>query len=107
MRHDITAIALASVLLGLAPRQRFRRGKQVACSAGLTPRKWESGQTTREGHISKQGHKLVRTLLVEVAWLGLRHNPWTRATYERIKKNTGKRGKLAIVAVARRLLVRL
>jgi transposase len=86
---------------------RFRRGKQVACYAGLTPRKWESGQTSRDGHISKQGHKLLRTLLVEVAWLGLRHNPWMRATYERIKKNTGKRGKLAIVAVARRLLVRL
>lgn len=86
---------------------RFRSGKQVACYAGLTPRQWESGQRSMDGHISKQGSRLLRTLLVEVAWLGLRHQPWMKELYERIKKGSKKRGKIAIVAVARRLLVRL
>jgi transposase len=96
-----------AVVAALDNPLRFRRGKQVACYAGLTPRKWESGETRRDGHISKQGNKLLRTLLVEVAWLGLRHSAWMKEMYERIKRNTGKRGKLAIVAVARKLLVRL
>lgn len=86
---------------------RFKSGKQVACYVGLTPRHWSSGQTERSGHISKQGNSLLRTLLVEVSWLGLRRNEWMRNIYEGVKRGTPARGKIAIVAVARRLLVRL
>lgn len=86
---------------------RFRTGKQVACYAGLTPRHWASGDTARSGHISKQGNNLLRTLLVEVAWLGLRRNEWMKEIYERVKRGCPSRAKIAIVAVARRLLIRL
>lgn len=86
---------------------RFKTGKQVACYVGLTPRHWSSGDTVRSGHISKQGNSLLRTLLVEVCWLGLRHNPWMRETYERVKRGVPGRSKIAIVALARRLLIRL
>lgn len=86
---------------------RFKTGKQVACYVGLTPRHWSSGQTQRSGHISKQGNALLRTLLVEVCWLGLRHNGWMKETYEKVKRGVPGRSKIAIVALARRLLVRL
>jgi len=86
---------------------RFRSGKEVGCYAGLTPRHWESGETRRQGHISKQGSRLLRTLLVEVCWLGLRHNAWMRGVYEKVKRGVPGRAKIAIVAVARRLLIRL
>lgn len=86
---------------------RFKSGKQVACYVGLTPRHWSSGQTERSGHISKQGNALLRTLLVEVAWLGLRRNEWMRTIYEEVKRGSPARAKIAIVAVARRLLVKL
>jgi hypothetical protein len=48
----------------------------------------------------------VRSLLVEVAWCALRHNPWARETYQRISGGKKSRKKIAIVAVGRKLLVR-
>lgn len=84
---------------------RFRSGKQVGCYAGLTPRRYQSGNTDRQGKISGEGHTLLRSLLVEVAWLGRRWNPWMKGVYERALKGSDSRKKIAIVALARRLLV--
>jgi len=85
--------------------KRFTRGRQVGCYAGLTPRKWQSGTMDRQGHISGCGNRTLRSLLVEVSWLGLRLNPWMREIYERVRRGSDKRKKIAITAVARRLLV--
>ena len=84
---------------------RFANGRQVGCYAGLTPRRYQSGSMDRQGRISGQGNALLRSLLVEVAWLGRRHNPWMRMVYERALRGSPSRKKIAIVAVARRLLV--
>jgi transposase len=84
---------------------RFRSARQVASYAGLVPRQFQSGQTDRRGRITKQGRRWLRKLLVEVSWMGLRWNPWIRQTYQRIQGGKTSRKKLAIVAVARRLLV--
>ncbi|MHC4643696.1 MAG: IS110 family RNA-guided transposase [Planctomycetota bacterium] len=86
--------------------KRFKSGKQVGCYAGLTPKQYQSGSMDRQGHISGQGNKLLRALLVEVSWLGLRHNSWIRETYERLLRGSPSRKKIAITAVARKLLVR-
>jgi len=85
---------------------RFSNGKQVGCYAGLTPKQYQSGSMDRQGHISGQGNKLLRALLVEVSWLGLRHNVWMRETYQRLLRGSPSRKKIAITAVARKLLVR-
>ena len=85
---------------------RFANGKQVGCYAGLTPKQYQSGSMDRQGRISGQGNKLLRSLLVEVSWLGLRNNRWMRQTYERILRGSASRKKIAITAVARKLLVR-
>jgi transposase len=85
---------------------RFTSGKQVGCYAGLTPRQYQSGDSNRVGKISGQGNKVLRALLVEVSWLGLRHNEWMRQTYQRILRGSASRKKIAITAVARKLLVR-
>ena len=84
---------------------RFRTGKQLGCYVGLTPRQFQSGSMDRQGRISSQGHKNLRKLLVEVSWLGLRHNPRMRGIYERVRRGSKVRKKIAIVAVARRLLI--
>lgn len=86
---------------------RFKNARQVACYAGLTPRRWQSGESDRQGHISKAGNPLLRALLVEVGWLGVRNKTWMLQAYERVCRGSEKRKKIAIVAVARRLLVRL
>lgn len=85
---------------------RFRNGRAVGSYAGLTPRRYQSGRTDRQGRISGQGDRLLRAMLVEVSWLGLRHNEWMRSVYERALRGSPGRKKIAIVAVARRLLIR-
>ncbi len=39
---------------------RFGNGRQVGCYAGLTPRRWQSGESDRQGHISHAGNGLLR-----------------------------------------------
>jgi transposase len=87
--------------------KRFKTGKQVGAYVGLTPRQWQSGTILREGHISRMGNPLLREVLVEASWTGVRSNPWMRQVYEGARRGSDKRKKIAIVAVARRLFVRL
>jgi transposase len=86
--------------------KRFRRGAAVSSYVGMVPKQFDSGETERLGHITRHGNRLVRSLLVEVAWCALRHNPWARETYQRISGGKKSRKKIAIVAVGRKLLVR-
>jgi transposase len=86
---------------------RFKNGRQVGCYAGLTPRRWQSGESDRQGHISRAGPPLLRQLLVQIAWTGVRHRTWMLGVYEQVCRGSEKRKKIAIVAVARRLLVKL
>ena len=86
--------------------QRFRSSKQVACYVGLTPRQYQSGDRDRHGRISCEGNSLLRAMLVEVSWVSLRYNSWARTIYERVRRGSPARKKIAIIAVARRLLVR-
>ena len=83
---------------------RFKSVKQVGSYVGLTPRQYQSGQMDRSGRISKQGHRELRRMLVEVSWLALRYNPPLCRVYHRICGGSVKRRKIAIVAVARKLL---
>jgi len=85
---------------------RFASGKQVGSYAGLTPKQYQSGQMDRQGNISHQGNKLLRHLLVEVSWISLRYNPWARQTYQRLLRGSPSRKNIAIVGLARKLLVR-
>ena len=69
-------------------------------------RRYQSGTMDRHGKIHKRGPRLLRGALVEAAWLTLRYNPWARSVYQRICGKQKTRRKKAIVAVARKLLVR-
>jgi transposase len=98
--------AAEAIVAFLDEPERFDNAKQVGCYVGLTPRRYQSSETDRYGKITKQGNKLLRTLLVEISWISLRHNQWARDTYKRLLKGDKKRRKAAIVALARKLLVR-
>jgi transposase len=98
---------LAEAIVALLDRpERFGHAREVSAYVGMVPKELDSGETVRRGRITKQGSRLVRSLLVEVAWAGLRYNPWVRETYQRISGGKKSRKKIAIVAVGRRLLVR-
>ena len=60
--------------------------------------------------VSKSGNPRLRTMLIQLAWLWLRHQPDSALTQwfrERIKANGGRFKKTTIVALARKLLVAL
>jgi transposase len=95
------------VVAHLHDPKRFASGKQVSAYAGLVPRQYQSGQTDRKGRITRRGPSVLRKLLVECAWVMLQYNPWARATYARLTRGGVTRKKPAIVALARKLLVRL
>jgi transposase len=84
---------------------RFRNGKEVAAYAGLVPRIFESGSMSRKGRITGEGNRYLRSILIEVSWLGLKTNPWMREVFNRVCRGSKSRRKIAIVAVARRLLI--
>lgn len=85
---------------------RFASGKEVSAYAGLVPRQFQSGELDRRGRITRRGPAILRKLLVECAWCSLRYNAWARRVYLRLSHNGTARTKQAIVAVARKLLVR-
>lgn len=84
--------------------RRFARTKQYCSYFGMTPKLDESGSTRRLGHISKQGPSVVRWLITESSWRVIRKSPSLRAFYERVMNGQNNRKKIAIVAVARKLL---
>lgn len=105
-----TLIALTYVLTVADPR-RFRRSRDVGCYLGLRPGRRNSGSSQPQLHISKEGDRYLRTLMVQGAHyiLGpfgqdsdLRR--WGLKLAERGGSNAKKR---AVVAVARKLSVLL
>lgn len=85
--------------------KRFKTARQVSAYAGLVPRQDQSGETNRMGRITRRGPRLLRSTLVEAAWIMLQYNPWALALYERLCGGLKKRKKQAIIGVARKLLV--
>jgi transposase len=105
-----TLIALTYVLT-LDDPHRFRRSRDAGCFVGLRPGRRNSGMSQPQLHISKEGDRYLRTMLVQGAHyiLGpfgedsdLRR--WGLRLAERGGKNAKKR---AVVAVARKLAVLL
>jgi transposase len=84
---------------------RFKNGRQVSAYFGLVPRQYQSGETDRNGRITKRGNPLARTILVECAWASLRYNPWAKEVYERICGKQKTRKKKAGIALARKIAV--
>jgi transposase len=84
----------------------FANRRQLAAYAGLAATPWQSGAIVHEQGVSKAGNPRVRTKLVQLAWLWLRHQPQSAlARWFRAKSQRGR--KIAIVALARKLLVAL
>jgi transposase len=87
---------------------RFQRSRQVGKFVGLTPTSHESGQQNdRKGHISRQGPPRLRKMLCQASWVHICHDARARQIYEQLVSRNPKKKKIAIVAVMRRLAVRL
>lgn len=99
----ITALAFRATI---DRPDRFRRSRDVGAHLGLTPARYQSGETDIQGKISRCGDELARTALYEAAHtLLVRSKKWSslRAWGMKIAKNRGMAR--ARVAVARKLAV--
>ena len=96
--------ALATVLV-LGPVERFPDSRHLTSYLGLIPQEESSGSRQRFGHLTKQGNRLMRFLLVEAAGIASRFDPGLRRMYRRLAFRKG--AAIAKVAVARKLAIRL
>jgi transposase len=85
---------------------RFHRSSSAGAYLGLTPKRYESGEVSYNGRVSKRGDKMTRTRLYEAANAimtrklgGSRLRDWAHA----VAKRSGPRK--AKVALARKLAV--
>jgi transposase len=86
--------------------RRFKSSRTVAAHFGLTPRRFQSGETDNPGRISKAGDPEVRSALYVAAHALLtRASAWSslKAWGVRLSKTRGHRR--AVIAVARKLAV--
>lgn len=100
----------ASVLWCEGLFRHFDNRRQVAAYAGLAPTPWQSGSVSREQGVSKSGNGRLRSTLIQLAWLWIRHQPGsdlTRWFRDRVERNGGRMKKTMITALARKLLVAL
>lgn len=96
-----------TVVAHLDDPHRFASAGQVASYAGLVPKQFESGTIKRSCRITRRGPGLLRSMLVEVAWMVYMRNDWAKAFVQRISRGVASRKNIAIVALARKLLVTL
>ena len=85
---------------------RFRNSKAVGAVFGLTPSRYQSGESDRIGRISRCGDEMMRMMLYEAAQSMLVRSAkwsWLKAWAMKIARHRGM--KKAIVALARRLAV--
>ena len=86
--------------------KRFKSSKGVGAHLGLTPRKYQSGATDRDGRISKIGDAAARAALYEAAHIILTRpvkGGWLKSWAAKLAARAGLRK--AKVALARRLAV--
>ncbi len=84
---------------------QFKNERQLFSYTGLTPSEYSSGDTTRKGHITRQGNNRVRHILNQAAWKAITFDHSLKDFFDNLYPRAGK--KKAIVAVARKLIGRI
>jgi transposase len=102
----VGAVTSLTFKAGVDDPKRFSSSRNVPAHFGLTPRRYQSGETDNPGHISKAGDRDVRCALYTAAHaLMTRTAGWSslKAWGLRLAKTRGHRR--AVIAVARKLAV--
>jgi transposase len=100
----------ATTLVGEVFYRSFDNQRQVGSYVGLAPSPYSSGSTDRDQGISKAGNPRARSSAIELAWMWLRYQPDSTlsiAFRQRVGDRKGRPRRIAIVALARKLLVAL
>jgi transposase len=101
---------IATVLVHETFYRSFSNRRELAAYAGLAPSPYMSGGMRQDHGLNKAGNPLLRTTMVELAWLWLRYQPesglsqWFKV---RVDETSARMKRIMIVALARKLLVAL
>jgi transposase len=95
---------VAATLLAELPELGLLSGKQIAALVGLAPRTRQSGKT-RYRESTGHGRPGVRRALFNAARSAIAHPSPFKDFYDRLVKTNGRPGKVALVAVMRKILV--
>jgi transposase len=90
--------------------RQIRNRRELASLAGLAPTPYDSGGSRHEQGISKAGNRLVRWMMVQLAWGWLGYQPRSKLSrwyQRRFGQGKSRVRKLGIVALARKLLIAL
>ncbi|MGC6431628.1 MAG: IS110 family transposase [Jejuia sp.] len=83
---------------------KFENSRQLCSYAGITPTIRQSGSSVRgKSRISKVGNRKLRRLMFLASFSAFRHNKACKAIFDRLVAK-GKSKKLALIAVANKLL---
>lgn len=100
----------AAVFAGEVFYRSFRNPRELASYVGLSPTPDASGGYSRDQGISKADNRRARHDAIELAWLWLRHrlsSTLSKCYQQRVTDTTGKVRRIAIAALARRLMIAL
>ena len=103
----VGVLTALTFLLEMGDMRRFNNRRQVGSYLGLVPTSYESGEANnRKGHITRMGPPRVRKVLNQAAWQLVRRDAFWRMRYQALASRKG-RGKIAIVAIMRKLGIEL
>jgi transposase len=88
----------------------FGNRRQIAAFAGLAPTPWRSGSINHEQGVSGGGQPRLRETMIEAGWAWLRYQPdseLSRWFHAKVGPAKGRARRIAVVALARKLLVAL
>ncbi len=114
-RHQLLRLngigaASAPILAREVYYRQFANRRQVASFIGLAPSPYDSGESRRSQGISKAGNSLVRAVMIQTAWMWLRHQPNSALTqwfHQRTEGQSKRMRCVMIVALARKLAIAL
>jgi transposase len=102
----VGVITALSFKISIDDPTRFKDSRQVGAYLGLTPKQYSSGETNKQGSISKCGNTVMRSLLVEAGMVMLTRTKSSCKPKEWARKLARKKGtKKAAVALGRKLAV--
>ncbi len=100
----------APVLAREVHYRQFANRRQVGSYLGMTPSAYDSGDSRRSQGLSKAGNSLARTVMIQVAWMWIKHQPESELTKwfrRRTEGQSTRMRRIMIVALARKLAVAL
>ncbi|NIP18359.1 MAG: IS110 family transposase [Xanthomonadales bacterium] len=110
LRLNGIGVVSAAILTREVYYRQFANRRQVASYIGMTPSAYDSGESRRSQGISKAGNRLARRVMIQTAWLWLRHQPESELSKWFHRRTEGQSRRIRcvmIVALARKLAIAL